>query len=80
MFVISDEAEIANAFLDAMRTFKATWLWHHMPRPYESTRAILLPKSEPRSMRVAEVLRRADALDFGAYLAQIVAGQSNATR
>ena len=76
MFVISDEAEICNAFLDAMRTFKATWLWHHMPRPYGNTRAILLPRSEPRSMRVAAALRRAGVVDFGAYLTEIAARQS----
>lgn len=76
MFVISDEGEIFNAFLDAMRAFKASWLWHHMVRPFENTRAILLPKREARSMRVATELRKLGILDFGAYLANLAARQT----
>ncbi|WP_440030490.1 DUF6685 family protein, partial [Chromobacterium amazonense] len=75
MFVISDEAAIANAFHEAMRSFKATWLWHPMPRPYEKARAILLPRTEKRSLRVAKALRDAGMLDFGAYLTTIVGNQ-----
>lgn len=71
MFVISDEARVANAFSDAMRAFRATWLWHSMLRPYEHTRTILLPKSEARSMRVAAEFRKAGVLDFGAYLTRL---------
>jgi len=72
MFVLSDEPSISNAFGDAMRYFKATWLWHHLPRPYqEDARVILLPKSEKRSMRVASVLRQAGAFDFGAHLTKL---------
>lgn len=75
MFVISDEAAIANDFHEAMRSFQATWLWHPMPRPYEKTRAILLPRAEKRSLRVAQALRDAGVLDFGAYLTDLVAHQ-----
>lgn len=71
MFVISDDHEISNAFHKAMEAFKATWLWHHMPHPYDGARAILLPKSEPRSMCVASTLRQAGVVDFGAYLAAL---------
>lgn len=75
MFVISNKASISNAFHDAMRSFQSTWLWHPMPQPYEHTRAILLPRSEKRSMRVAKALRQAGVLDFGAYLTDLVANQ-----
>jgi len=75
MFVISNKASVGNAFSDAMRSFQSTWLWHPMPRPYEHTRAILLPRSEKRSMRVAKALREAGVLDLGAYLTDLVAHQ-----
>lgn len=71
MFVISDTPAVANGFHDAMESFRATWYWHGMPRPYEDTRAILLPRSDKRSMRVAAVLRKAGVLDFGAYLSRM---------
>lgn len=35
MYAISHEAEIANGFRDAMESFKATYLWHYMPGPYD---------------------------------------------
>lgn len=74
MFVISSDAECLNAFHDAMRAFKATWLWHHMPKPYDNARAILLPRTEGRSRRVADELRRANFTDLGAYLIGLLAG------
>ena len=76
MFVISDEdAGSAQAFFEAMRAFRATWLWHPLPRPYEGARAVLLPRSEARSMRVAAELRGAGFADLGAHLAALCARQ-----
>ena len=75
MFVIADNAEISNAFHEAMSAFRATWLWHHMPRPFDDTRAILLPKDEPRSRCVANTLREAGITDLGAYLTALAAHQ-----
>ncbi|PHN95988.1 hypothetical protein CSC81_17380, partial [Tenacibaculum discolor] len=43
MFAISDNSFVCNAFSDAMRAFRATWLWHALPTPYMGIRAILLP-------------------------------------
>lgn len=67
IFAIRDEARITNAFSDAMRDARATWLWHKLPRPYTNARAILLPKSEGNSMRVAHSLCDAGMLDLGAH-------------
>jgi hypothetical protein len=75
MFVISDESAISCAFFDAMRAFRATWIWHSMPRPYEHMRAILLPRSEKRSMRVAAELHKARFTDLGAHLTTLAAKQ-----
>jgi hypothetical protein len=71
MFVISNEATISLAFHDAMSAFRVTWLWHHMPSPFENTKAILLPKRETRSMRVATLLRQAGVVDLGQYLTDL---------
>lgn len=68
IFLISDEAAISVAFHAAMESFRATWLWTHVPRPYEHTKAILLPKEERRSRCVAQALRKAGIVDLGAYL------------
>jgi hypothetical protein len=77
MFVISDEdATISCDFFDAMRAFKATWLSHPLPRPYERARAVLLPKSEWRSMRVASEFRKVGIADLGSFLTGLAARQS----
>ena len=76
MFVIGDEdAESSNDFFKAMERFRATWLWHPLPHPYEGARAVLLPRSEARSMRVAVELRSAGFADLGAHLAALCARQ-----
>jgi hypothetical protein len=75
LFVVSADPAASNAFHDAMRAFCATWLWHDMPRPYDDMRAILLPKSELRAMRVAEELRKVGVFDLGAFLATLAASQ-----
>lgn len=79
MFALGDEdAESSNAFFEAMERFRATWLWHPLPRPYEGARAVLLPRSEARSMRVAVELRSAGIADLGAHLAALCAYQQQA--
>ncbi len=76
MFALGDEdAESSNAFFGAMERFRATWLWHPLPRPYEGARAVLLPKNEARSMRVASELRGAGFADLGAHLAALCVRQ-----
>lgn len=75
MFVINDEPEISNAFFNAMKAFEAPWFWHDLPRPYQQSKGILLPRSEPRSMRVAAELRTAGIVDLGQYLARLAARQ-----
>ena len=75
MFVIGDESQVASAFFDAMRSFKATWLWHPMPHPYTKARAVLLPRNERRSMRVAEEFHNAGIADLGAFLTGLAARQ-----
>lgn len=75
MFVISDATPISLGFHHAMEAFRATWLWHPMPRAFGDAKAILLPKNERRSMQVAALLRQAGVADLGAHLAHLAATQ-----
>lgn len=77
MFVINDhDATVSCAFFDAMRSCRATWLSHPLPRPYDGARAVLLPRSESRSMRVATEFHKAGIADLGAFLTALAAKQS----
>lgn len=71
LFVISDNPPVAVAFNEAMNSFMATYLWMYMPQPYEQTKAILLPRNENRSLRVANELRAAGMFDLGEHLSSI---------
>lgn len=71
VYAISDDAAVVNGFLDAMRKFRATYIWHYLPRQYEHARAILLPKNEPRSMRVSRALREAGMFNVGEHLTSL---------
>lgn len=76
MFAISAEPTIVNGFRDAMESFKATYLWRYLPRPYDSMKAILLPKDEPRSMRASAAMRQAGVFDLGRHLTTLCATQA----
>ena len=71
MFLLSNEQSAWHEFSEALMSFRATWLWHEMPRPLKNTRAVLLPRSEQRSRCVARLLHEQGATDLGAHLAHI---------
>lgn len=81
MFVIPHDRHnnphLCMAFFEALEEFRATWLWHPMPRPFEHAQAVLLPRSERRSMRVADLLRQANITDLGQHLQTLLARQSD---
>ena len=78
MFAVpNDDPYFSNAFFDAMQSFKATWLWHYLPRPHGDLKAVLLPRSDERSMKVAELMHRAGLLDLGLVLGSLGAAASN---
>jgi len=59
----------ACAFNDAMKDIRATWLWHHLPKPYHGNgKAVFFPKNDRRSMLVASEFRRAGGVDLAAFL------------
>lgn len=73
---LNDDALLINEFWDAMKQYRATWLWTHMPAPYTGNmRAIFLPKNNKRSMRVARELHLAGAFDIGSHLLRLSASQ-----
>lgn len=76
MFVLPDTPQVSQDFHEAMESFRATWLWHHMPRPFADTKAILLPRSERRSMKVAALLHQAGVTDLGEHLTQLAERQT----
>jgi len=67
--------KVSMEFFDAMCAFKATWFSHAMPSPYEDMQAILLPRSEERSMRVAAELSKARIPNLGTYLLDLLEKQ-----
>ncbi|STQ90047.1 DUF6685 family protein [Iodobacter fluviatilis] len=71
IFIISNKPDVCNAFREAMKSFKATWLWHALPIPYDNAQAVLLPRNEQRSISVSKTLRQAGIVDLGQYLADL---------
>jgi len=69
VFAVAIANDVSEPFHKAMEAIRATWFWHYLPHPYELARAVLLPKTEPRSRRAAEVLRQAGFVDLCAHLA-----------
>lgn len=76
IFLISDEPCAYCAFHDAMHRFLATYFWMPVPQGFcDQARAVLLPVSQIRSVRVSNLLRKAGAFDLGAYLSGLVEKQ-----
>jgi len=71
MFIICDDPSISGRFHEAMKAFKVTWLWSPMPLAFGDIKVIFLPKTQRRSMRVADLLRGAGVADLGALLARL---------
>ena len=66
-------ARFGKSFRVAQAETKAPSL---VSRPYEGARAVLLPRRDARSMRVADELRSAGIADLGAHLAALCARQN----
>ena len=68
IFVMSSHHRHLMGFHKAMRSFKATYYWKDLPRPYTDQCAVFLPKAEKRSAKVAEILNASAFQDLGRYL------------
>ncbi|MDZ4387822.1 MAG: DUF6685 family protein [Moraxellaceae bacterium] len=76
IFVINGNSAIEYEFKLAMESFRATWLSHSMPSPYHEAFAVVLPKAEWRSMKVATWLTQVGATNLGEYLIALASKQS----
>lgn len=77
-FLLAHSHENMATFKAAMKSLRATWLWHYLPWQLQEWRAVLLPKTEVRSTRAAAVLRDAGATDLGQHLSALVEAQHGA--
>ena len=71
IFVMSSHHTHQMGFHRAMQSFKATYYWKDLPRPYTDQCAVFLPKAETRSAKVADVLHASAFQDLGRYLKDI---------
>ncbi|MDP1539025.1 MAG: hypothetical protein Q8L72_00005 [Moraxellaceae bacterium] len=74
--MINGNAAIECEFKLAMESFRATWLSHSMPSPYHEAFAVVLPKAEWRSMKVATWLTQVGTTNLGEYLIALASKQS----
>ena len=54
-----------------MQSFKATYYWKDLPRPYTEQFAVFLPKADRKSAKVAEILHASAFQNLGCYLKDI---------
>jgi len=81
MFVVGWTVATTNAFYEAMKNFRAGYLWKRLPPPYEDKEqcVIFLPKSDARSMKIASVLHQAGFFDLSKHLDKLIDRQVKLT-
>lgn len=70
IFVIKIDSAYGKLY-DPLSAFQASFFTLDLPRPYEGVNAIFLPRTERRSMRVADAFRNAKYFDLGEHLTEI---------
>lgn len=68
LFAITRDPLLWDELFESMRALQATWFAGDLPRPHREGRALLLPKDDRHSMKVASALRKAGVTDLGSYL------------
>jgi len=79
VYAISDRPEVSNGFQDAMSAFCASYYWCEMPAQYGDARAIFLPRSCKRAMRIAERLCSHGFFEVGAHVRRLAENQVKPT-
>lgn len=74
MFVVGWTNTTSDAFHEAMKSFRAGYLWKRLPPPCENKEqcVIFLPKSDARSMKVASVLYQTGFFDLSKHLDKLI--------
>lgn len=60
---------------ELLRANDASYYWKMLPRPWKTFRAYFLPKSEPRTLRIAGLLKEKGVFDVGACLSGLLQRQ-----
>jgi len=55
-------------FREAMQKCGATFLSNYLPRPFNQMKAIFLPRSDARSMKIAALFTERNFFNLGHYL------------
>lgn len=81
LYALPNEDAFLNDLHEAMSRFRADYLMHKMPATFGDCVAILLPRSNDRSMAVAQTLKRCGAASLDERLTRVVQdGDANAMR
>lgn len=72
VFALNDDSEAFQRFFDAMREYRAGFLWTPLPRHLDG-RAVFLPRGDARAMRIVPLMRAAGHFDLGAHLQELSA-------
>ena len=75
MFAVAKSLAFEGDFFMAMRALGATYFHLDLPVPNQA-KAILLPKNDPQSMAVANLLTQADVTDLGLHLEVLSSNQA----
>ncbi|WP_304350868.1 DUF6685 family protein [Comamonas testosteroni] len=68
IFASSFTGTFGGPFFDGMKDLRASWSHFAMPSPFEKHVAVLLPRRESRSARVAKLMHEVGATDLGRHL------------
>ena len=75
LYAVKKSFDLEIGFFRAMQTLKASYYYIDLPDPLLG-RAILLPKDDPQSMAVANLLTQADVTDLGLHLEVLSSNQA----
>jgi hypothetical protein len=75
IFAMCADLGLTHGFYEAMRAFDVPFCWCDMPHPYKGARAVFLPRSNKRAIRIAQMLCDHSFFDIGAHLTQLAAAQ-----
>lgn len=69
MFVVSNNSTFTCKFIEIMRQFEIDYFFRYLPEPYRKDYCVLLlPRTNQFSMRIANIFKQMDIVDFGCFL------------
>lgn len=81
LYALPQDDAFLNDLHDVMSSLRASYLMHRLPATFGDANAILLPRSDPRSMAVANMFRRCGTASLDEHLSRVAhVGEANAMR